>query len=132
MFTLITDDDMWVLQRGTGQLVNYVWVEGTPTVAKKSGLIEPYNKQETSMILPSGITSEETIVIYTEHDLKVYNNIVDHLSIADLITLEDPALVPSTLKYMVLDKEKWKANSSFTLIPSHKVYLAVRVEQQNG
>lgn len=132
MFTLIQDDDMWVEERNAGQWIDYVWVEGVVTPVKKSGLIEPYNREETSLILPSGITSEESIVIYTEHDLKVYNNIVDHLSIADLITLEDPVLVPTTLRYMVMDKEKWTANSSFSLIPSHKVYLAVRVEQQDG
>lgn len=129
MFTLIQDSDMWVVSR-SGQWVNRVWVEGVPVSTKKSGLIEPYKEGETSMILPQGVSSKETIIIYTEHDLNVYNNIEGNLSIADLITLEDPDIVTTTFRYMVLDKEKWDANSSFTLIPSHKVYLAVRVEQQ--
>jgi hypothetical protein len=130
--TLIQDDDMWVLERNDGQWVDYVWLEGVVTPIKRSGLFEPYSKEETSLILPTGVVSEDAIIIHTIYDLKVYNNIVDHLSIADLITLEDPEIVPTTLRYMVLDKEKWTANNSFSLIPSHKVYLAVRVEQQNG
>lgn len=129
MFTLIQDSDMWVISR-TGQYINRVWVEGVPVVSKKSGLVEPYNREETSLILPQGTSSAESVIIYTEYDLKVYNNIEGNLSDADLITLKDPDLNPTTFKYMVMDKEQWDANSSFSLIPSHQVYLAVRVEQK--
>jgi hypothetical protein len=129
MFTLIQDSDMWVTAR-TGSWVNYVWVEGTPVVTKKSGLIEPFSSEETSLILPQGVSSSEAIIIHTEHDLKVYNNITGNESIADLITLKDPVTNPTTFKYMVLGKEDWDANSSFTLVPSYHVYMAVRLEQQ--
>ena len=129
MFTLIQDSDLWITAR-VGSWINYVWVEGTPVVTKKSGLIEPFRSEETSLILPQGVSSSETIMIHTEHVLKVYNNIIGNESIADIVTLKDPALNPTTFKYMVLGKEDWDANSSFTLIPSYNVYMAVRVEQQ--
>lgn len=129
VFTLIQDDDMWVTSR-EGAWVNRVWVDGVPTITKLSGLFEPYQHGETSLILPQGVSSEDAVIIYTEHILNTYNNLTDNITEADLVTLQDPTLHPNTFKYMVLMKELWSTNTSFTLIPSHNVYIAKRVEQQ--
>jgi len=129
VFTLIQDSDMWVISTSS-QWIDYVLTEGVPVVVKKSGLVEPYKEGETSLILPSGIRSEDAVVIYTEHKLNVYNNIEGNLSLADLVSFKDPEINTTTFKYMVRDEEEWDANTSFTLIPSHHVYLGIREEQQ--
>jgi hypothetical protein len=129
VFTLIKDSDMWVISTSS-QWIDYVLTEGTPVVVKKSGLVEPYKEGETGLILPSGIRSEDAVVIYTEHKLNVYNNIEGNLSLADLVSFKDPEINTTTFKYMVRDEEEWDANTSFTLIPSHHVYLGIRKEQQ--
>lgn len=129
MFTLIQDSDMWVISK-TVSLINYVLTESAPVIVKKSGVTEPYNSGETSLILPSGITSEASLLVYSEHDLKTFNNLKGNTSNADLVTFIDPVANPDAMKYMIMDKEVWDANASFALLSTHQVYLAVRVEQQ--
>lgn len=120
---------MWVISK-TVSLINYVLTESAPVVVKKSGVTEPYKSGETSLILPSGITSEASLLVYSEHDLKTFNNLKGNTSNADLVTFIDPVANPDAMKYMIMDKEVWDANASFALLSTHQVYLAVRVEQQ--
>ncbi|AHK11258.1 hypothetical protein S14_149 [Shewanella sp. phage 1/4] len=128
MFTLISDDDMWV-HTVTGSYVGRQWVDGVPVATKISGLWEPYYGGEDAIILPSGVKSEDTIVILTEHELRTHSNQKGSEHKADIISLEDTTINPNAQLYVIHKKAPWVANASFTLIPTHNEYLAVRKER---
>lgn len=130
MFTLIQDDPLWVLRYAGSTIVNRVPVENPRTVIPSNGLVEPYQMDETSLILPSGVSADKAILIYTEKEFVSDNNLTGTETKADFITLQNPSLFPNTPRFKVMAKEDWDANSSFTLILPSFVYLAVREAQK--
>ena len=124
-FALISDDPLWIVRRTDGAYINRVWVEGTEAVGATTGLLEPYRDGQESITLPSGYDVVDAYMLSTE-DTSLQVADPEAEIEADFITEEDPAVVTNTPRFRVVSKAPWKANSSFSLIPTYQEYLVVR------
>jgi hypothetical protein len=109
-----------------GEMVDFEWVVYPNTYTTFTGLWSPYKEGESSITLPDGVSSEDTIVINTTETLSTDDSSIGNESTGERIYLQNPEVNLNTHKYLVKKAAPWVANSSFQLIPSFNEYIAVR------
>lgn len=154
-FDLLSEDTFWREGVAKGSYINRRWVPltapaseedfevagepflvgGVPfvvtgTYATFTGNWEPYSNDETSIILPEGVSGKNTLVLFTSQDLSVHNDLAGHEILGSVIYLESPLLVSNTPAYVVTAKQHWKGNSGFSLMEGYNEYLVTRKEKQ--
>ena len=131
-FSLLSDDTLYKAVKITkGSYVNRKWVEGTITSYESFlGDWEPHSDGEETITLPQGVSSTNSILIYSQEELSVASDLKGYEEVGDIIYLEDPEDQAEVPPYRVIAKEVWKANASFTLLQGHILYLAVRQEKK--
>lgn len=134
MFTLISNDTLFkkVVTGIGGEYVNRKWVPSNSTTYEAfSGLWEPFGDGESGLVLPAGVSSEASIVVYSEDQSLVVNcDIAGREAVGTIIYLDDPDVTPNTPAFIVEGRSEWKANASFSLLGTSTEYLAVRVEKK--
>lgn len=127
-FELLQDDTLYreSAPNPNGYWVNRQWVLLPNTFVTFSGIWSPYREGETSITLPEGVSSSDSIVINTLEVLATANSSIGNESTAARIYIEDPEVNTNAEYYIIRKAEIWKANSSFSLIPSYNEYIAER------
>lgn len=131
-FSLLDDDSIWrVTKTINGTWVDRQYVEAAvESIDKISAIWEPFVQGQTEIILPAGVSSTDAVMIFSEVDMKVSNDLAGNLSDGQLIYLEDPAVIITTPLYKLVERANWKKNTAFILLNSHFEYLGVRVEKK--
>lgn len=129
-FTLLQDDTIYLQNKvEEGSYIGGKWVAGNGaiTYTEVSAIFEPYTKSIVSYVLPEGVSSSDSQVIFSEYDFKVHNDRVGSARVADVVYLNDPT---STDPYVVFDKAVWKSNKGFTLLTAdYYYYIAIRQDK---
>lgn len=130
-FSLLADDEIFLVTKTVlGSWVGGKYVEATTESIDPIAVIwEPFNSGESTIVLPTGVSSSGAITIFSQQDLKISNDLSGNVADGDLIFLEDPVLVPTTLLYQIWDKAPWVTNAAFTLLKGHNEYVALRKEK---
>lgn len=95
------------------------WVSGTETTETIKCIVQPYRNGSSQFILPEGVKSEDTRVVYSKSDLR---NTSEHYKyVADILIIDD-------LKYQVQQVSDYsKYIKSITNL--HYQCLAVQVSK---
>jgi len=130
-FTLLDDDQLFKETTVVlGQWINRQYVESpVSSIDSFDGIWEPFNEGESSLNLPTGISSTDAITLFTNDVLRVANDIAGNVSDRQIIFLEDPAVITTTIPYVVMDKAFWKGNSAFSFVSEYTEYLCIREEK---
>lgn len=131
-FSLLADELLYKAVQATGgSYINRKWVPATITSTPDFvGSWEPFQAGQSNITLPQGVSSERTITIFTQEDLKVANDLEGFVTEGDIIYINDPTLDSNEPPYRVIGKEVWDKNQAFLLLDSHVEYLATRIEKQ--
>lgn len=154
-FDLLGEDTFWREGVASGSYINRRWVpdtapaslddfeingvafltggqplEVTGSFATFTGNYEPFKEGETELILPDGVSGEESIIIFTTQNLAVHNDLAGNEVIGTVIYLTDPNLDSDAIAYVISAKQVWNDNTGFTLMNAYREYLATRREKQ--
>jgi hypothetical protein len=130
-FSLLADGTMYKEVAGTaGYWKDGKWVPPSdntyqPIVANW----EPFGNGIQSQVLPTGVSSTDTITIFTNEDLATHNDLTGDKTTADIVYKNNPNENSLEQKYVVFDKAYWKKNSSNKLLSGHTEYIAIRKEK---
>lgn len=130
MFNLIVEDTFYLktITYGSGSFQGGVWIGGEDVITYTPilGLIDPYRKEDTSIIAPEGMSSDDMRILLTKDELKIHQSLETGSNLADVIYLIDPEVQESP-EYTVFAKSIYDKNQGFQLIDSgcHE-YLLVR------
>ena len=132
-FTLLQDDTIYLENKTeVGSYIGGKWIEGSPeiTYTEVDAIYEPYTKSLVSYVLPEGVKSSDSQVIFSEYNLKVHNDLGVNSRVADIVYFEDPETNTHACPYIVFDKDVWKANKGFTLLSEdYSYYIAIRQDK---
>ena len=134
-FSLIVEDTFY--KRETTFTDSYVldgvYHQGEETVDYKSisGTLEPYRDGEEAVVLPAGVSSSDSRILYSSEPLQTYDD-TGEVGLADIVYIKNPDVSRSKPQgYVVMGKEDWSTNSGFTLISTDDAvtYLLVKKEK---
>lgn len=116
-----------------------VYYEGDTIISYKTiyGTGEPYQDGTESIMLPSGASSTDAMILYSSEALLTYDDVGQDISLADKLYLKNPEVGKNKpQRYVVMNKEDWGTNSGFVLIQDDAsvMYLVVKEEKvvKNG
>ncbi len=109
-----------------------VYHDGEETTTYKifTGTDEPYD-EESILVLPAGTSPRDARTLYSSEPLLTYDDTND-TTLADVVYLTDPEVGKYKPKrYIVMDKEHWKTNASFSLLQGEEAtsYLLIKEEK---
>ena len=134
-FTLIQEDTLYkkMVSSSGGSYINGVWIPGTETISYVEilGLLDPYtNKSEESLVLPEGVSSESSFILYSDELLNTNRSLPTGSTLADIVYITDPETDTSSNPYTVWSKSSYSGNGGFTLIDNtHYMYLLIREDR---
>ena len=133
-FQLLVDDVAYLKTETQGTpntFVKGILVEGTKTISYVpfECIPEPYSKGETSLVLPSGVSSRDAYILFTSKSLKTHDDLKGTATVADIVYLENPEDDQYAHPYVVFDHAPWKKNGGFQLLGGHGEYLIIRQEK---
>jgi len=130
-FSLIGDSSLWLTTSVGSWGINHRWVEGYSTPQEFSGVWEPYGSGEDNLVLPAGVSSSDSLILFTKFELKTHNDLQGNMAVADLIYLKDPNTFPDAAAYVCWSKAPYVELTGFSLITeSFGEYLLVRREKK--
>jgi hypothetical protein len=130
MFTLIQEDTLYkeVKTYTDGYYKRGVYYDGEETITYPTfeGLAEPMGDGSENLALPQGVSSTDTIMVYTSEELNTSEDNGNDATLADVIYINDPETRKGSQKYVVWRDAAWSANASFTLIDSAHDYVCIK------
>lgn len=130
MFKLLKDDVLYKeeITYTDGYYKRGVYYDGEEVITYPTfeGLAEPMGRGSEHIALPQGVTSHDTVIVYTDTFLKTVEDNGNDATLADSIYLKDPTTRSTPQKYVVWRDATWSANTSFTLVPSAHDYVCIK------
>lgn len=135
-FSILEDDPIYLevdVPSIDGQFIGGIWYEGTPqqkVYEEFEGIWEPFTTGIGAKVLPQGVSSSDSLSLFTEKSLKTYSDLDDDASKADKVFITDPEdLSTASHPYIVYNKAPWVQNKGFRLLGGHFEYILIRQEK---
>lgn len=126
---LIEDETLWISTPTGSYDASRRFVKGYSAATTFEGLWEPFSTGLSTLVLPTGISSKESLILFTDLEINISDDHVGRIATASLVYLQDPVTFPNTVAYAVWDKASYISNGGFTLIGGFSEYILIRQEK---